>query len=221
MTEATTTAQGSSPTAARRLAGRLGLTARPETFGEQFRNSAAVWLSLMLYAAIAEAIVVSSPSTGRPWPGLGAPLHLGFALAGLAAIWCTHRVGFPAAWDARLPMRPLLPLLLGAGFGLADGAGRPITPQTPLLLGSLTKSFTAVAVMQPVEQGRVELDAPVRRYIPWFHVADPEASAQITVRHLLSHTSGISGGGEADWLRRGMAPPTRSRAWCAPWPTRS
>lgn len=89
------------------------------------------------------------------------------------------------------------------GFGRADGAGRPITPQTPLLIGSLTKSITAVAVMQLVEQGRVELDVPVRRYIPWFRVADPEASAQITVRHLLTHTSGISGRGEADWLRRG------------------
>jgi CubicO group peptidase (beta-lactamase class C family) len=89
------------------------------------------------------------------------------------------------------------------GFGRADDTGRAMTAQTPLLLGSLTKSFTAVAVMQLVEQGRVELDAPVRRYIPWFRVADPAASAQITVRHLLTHTSGLSGRGEAGWLRRG------------------
>jgi len=87
-------------------------------------------------------------------------------------------------------------------FGRADDSGRPMTPQTPLLLGSLTKSFTAVAVMQLVEQGQIALDAPVQRYIPWFRVADPAASAQITVRQLLTHTSGISGRGEAEWLLR-------------------
>jgi CubicO group peptidase (beta-lactamase class C family) len=76
------------------------------------------------------------------------------------------------------------------GFGQADQTGRAMTAQTPTLIGSLTKSFTAVAVMQLVEQGKVGLDAPVQRYLPWFRVADPAASAQITLRHLLTHTSG-------------------------------
>lgn len=76
------------------------------------------------------------------------------------------------------------------GFG-DDGTGRPITAQSAFLLGSMSKSFTAVATMQLVEQGKVELDAPVQRYLPWFRVADVEASAYITVRHLLNHTSGI------------------------------
>ena len=52
-----------------------------------------------------------------------------------------------------------------------------MTAQTPTLIGSLTKSFTAVAIMQLVEQGKVELDAPVQRYLPWFSLADPAASA--------------------------------------------
>ena len=78
------------------------------------------------------------------------------------------------------------------GFGLADPAGRAVTPQTPFILGSTTKSFTALAVMQLVEAGKIELDAPVQRYIPWFRVADEAASAQITVRHLLNQTSGFS-----------------------------
>src|SRR6185295_18099986 len=63
--------------------------------------------------------------------------------------------------------------------------------QTPFFIGSLTKSITALAVMQLVEAGKVELDAPVQRYLPTFRVADPVASAKITVRHLLQHTSGI------------------------------
>jgi CubicO group peptidase (beta-lactamase class C family) len=66
-----------------------------------------------------------------------------------------------------------------------------VTPQTPFILFSSSKSFTALAIMQLVEAGQVELDAPVQRYLPWFRVADPDASAQITVRHLLNQTSGL------------------------------
>ena len=76
------------------------------------------------------------------------------------------------------------------GFGNA-GEGRPVTPQTPFILASASKSFTALAVMQLVESGRVDLDAPVQRYLPDFRVKDEAASAQITVRHLLHHTSGL------------------------------
>lgn len=78
------------------------------------------------------------------------------------------------------------------GYGTADDSGRPVTPQTPFALASLSKSFTALAVMQLVEAGEVQLDAPVRQYLPWFRTADAAASAQITVRHLLHHTSGFS-----------------------------
>lgn len=77
------------------------------------------------------------------------------------------------------------------GFGRAGPDGAPPIPQTPFYIGSLTKSFTALAVMQLAEAGRIELDAPVRRYLPWFRVADARASAAITVRHLLNQTSGL------------------------------
>src|SRR5260370_11874312 len=62
----------------------------------------------------------------------------------------------------------------------------------PFVLGSISKAFTALAVMQVSTQGKIDLDAPVQRYIPWFHVATPGASSQITIRHLLTHTSGLS-----------------------------
>lgn len=78
------------------------------------------------------------------------------------------------------------------GFGHADQSGRAVSPQTPFVIGSVSKSVTALAIMQLVEAGTVKLDAPVVRYIPWFRVADEEASAEITVRHLLNHTSGLS-----------------------------
>jgi CubicO group peptidase (beta-lactamase class C family) len=77
------------------------------------------------------------------------------------------------------------------GFGTADSTGRAITPQIPFLIGSLTKSFTALAILQLVEANKMELDAPVQRYLPWFRVTDPVASSRITVRHLLDQTSGL------------------------------
>jgi CubicO group peptidase (beta-lactamase class C family) len=83
------------------------------------------------------------------------------------------------------------------GFGSADQSGRAVTPHTPFILASVSKSFTALAVMQLVEAGKIELDAPVQLYLPWFRVADPVASARITVRHLLYHTSGIPSSGYA------------------------
>jgi CubicO group peptidase (beta-lactamase class C family) len=77
------------------------------------------------------------------------------------------------------------------GYGKADQTGRSVTPQTPFLLASVSKPITATAIMQLVEAGKIELDASVQRYVPDFRVADPVASGQITVRHLLLHTSGI------------------------------
>jgi len=76
-------------------------------------------------------------------------------------------------------------------FGEADPSGRAVTPQTPFILASVSKSFTALAIMQLSEEGKVDLDAPVQRYVPWFHVADKAASTRITIRNLLNHTSGL------------------------------
>ena len=87
------------------------------------------------------------------------------------------------------------------GYGAA-GRGQPMTPQTPMLIGSQTKSFTALAIAQLAEAGKLDLNAPVQTYIPWFRVADEEASAKITVRHLLQHTSGLSGSGYSVILPR-------------------
>ncbi|MFN8386209.1 MAG: serine hydrolase domain-containing protein [Anaerolineales bacterium] len=77
------------------------------------------------------------------------------------------------------------------GFGVADESGRPVTPQTPFFTGSTGKSITALAIMQLVEAGKIKLDAPVQTYLPWFRVADANASAMITIRQLLNQTSGL------------------------------
>jgi CubicO group peptidase (beta-lactamase class C family) len=56
----------------------------------------------------------------------------------------------------------------------------------------MSKSFTAMSIMQLVEKGKLELDAPVQRYLRWFRVVSSKDSSRITIRHLLNHTSGIS-----------------------------
>ena len=59
-------------------------------------------------------------------------------------------------------------------------------------IGSLTKSFTAVAIMHLVEQGKIGLDDPVTKYLPWFKVKNSEYKDSITIRTLLNQTSGFS-----------------------------
>ncbi len=67
----------------------------------------------------------------------------------------------------------------------------PVTENTLFCLGSIAKTFTATTVMALVEQGRIELDAPVRRYVPELVLADERAAAEMTVLNLLNHTSGL------------------------------
>ncbi|WP_330299304.1 serine hydrolase domain-containing protein [Streptomyces sp. NBC_00503] len=67
----------------------------------------------------------------------------------------------------------------------------PVDQDTLFVLGSVTKSFTATALMRLVAEGRVELDAPVRRYVPELVLPDGRAAAEITVLQLLNHTAGL------------------------------
>ena len=85
-----------------------------------------------------------------------------------------------------------------SGYGRANESGGPVTPQTPFLLASLSKSVTAVAVMQLVEAGEIELDAPIQGYLPWFAPEVP-----ITVRQLLHQTSGLD---ETEGYQRNLEP---------------
>jgi CubicO group peptidase (beta-lactamase class C family) len=76
---------------------------------------------------------------------------------------------------------------------LSRATGVEATADSVFQIGSVTKVWTATLVMQLVQEGTVDLDAPLRRYLPEFRVADEAASAQITVRQLLTHTAGFEG----------------------------
>ena len=81
------------------------------------------------------------------------------------------------------------------GFGYQDPEHKiPATAHTVYRVGSVSKLFTDIGIMQLVEAGKISLDAPVQKYLPWFEVDArlvPGAASTITVRHLLNQTSGI------------------------------
>jgi len=81
-----------------------------------------------------------------------------------------------------------------AGFGVTSTENPlPVTPETLFQVGSITKTFTAMAAMRLVEQGKLALDVPLRSYLPKFKVANKAVSARVTLRHLLTHTAGWEG----------------------------
>jgi CubicO group peptidase (beta-lactamase class C family) len=84
-------------------------------------------------------------------------------------------------------------LLFGFESGFADpAAGRAVHRGTLFEIGSIGKTFTAAVILQLADEGRLGLDDPVVRHLPWFAV--PRTGATITIRHLLSHMAGITAG---------------------------
>jgi CubicO group peptidase (beta-lactamase class C family) len=81
---------------------------------------------------------------------------------------------------------------LAAGL-LSKATGVAATADSVFQVGSITKLWTSTLVMQLADEGKLDLDAPVRRYLPEFRLADESAAAAITVRQLLSHTAGFEG----------------------------
>ncbi|MCB0057010.1 MAG: serine hydrolase [Caldilineaceae bacterium] len=82
-------------------------------------------------------------------------------------------------------------IVYAKGFGEAEyGTGRPMTPQTQFAVACVTKSLTTAAIMQLVDQGLIDLDAPVVEYLPYFKLAD-ERYQEITIHDLLANTAGL------------------------------
>lgn len=69
----------------------------------------------------------------------------------------------------------------------------PVTPDSVFQIGSITKVWTATVIMQLVDEGLANLDAPVVEVLPELRLADPDVTKHVTLRHLLNHTSGIDG----------------------------
>ncbi|MEV4536608.1 serine hydrolase [Asanoa sp. NPDC049518] len=84
--------------------------------------------------------------------------------------------------------------LVEAAHGVVNkDTGVATTTDTVFQIGSISKVWTATVVMQLVDEGLLELDAPIVDVLPEFRLADPDVTKQVTMRHLLTHTSGIDG----------------------------
>ncbi len=71
--------------------------------------------------------------------------------------------------------------------------GVEVTSDSLFQVGSISKAWTATVVMQLVDEGLLDLDAPIADVLPELRLADPDVTKQVTMRHLLTHTSGIDG----------------------------
>lgn len=82
-------------------------------------------------------------------------------------------------------------LLWGKGYGYADmETKQPVTLDTRFRIASITKTFTALAIMQLRDAGKLSLDDPASKYLTWFNLRY-EGAPEITIRNLLTHTSGL------------------------------
>ena len=82
----------------------------------------------------------------------------------------------------------------GAGFGVTSTRNPlAVNEKTLFQIGSNTKTFVATAAMRLVEAGKLDLDAPIRKYLPDFRMRDADVIARVTIRHLMTHTAGWAG----------------------------
>ncbi|WP_433722021.1 serine hydrolase domain-containing protein [Nocardia sp. CA-129566] len=103
------------------------------------------------------------------------------------ALETVHRAGMPGVFAE---VRDDDQIWCGAA-GVADVAtGRPVTAEMRHRVGSITKTFTAAAVLQLVDDGEIELDTPIGHYLP--QLVPGDRGAAITVRMLINHTSGLA-----------------------------
>jgi CubicO group peptidase (beta-lactamase class C family) len=93
-------------------------------------------------------------------------------------------------------------VVFSRGYGVRE-MGKPgaVDPHTLFAIGSTTKAMTAALVGMLVDESKVEWDAPVTRYLPWFQLKDPAVTREVTVRDLLTHRAGL---GNADYLWYGQ-----------------
>jgi CubicO group peptidase (beta-lactamase class C family) len=87
------------------------------------------------------------------------------------------------------------------GFGVKElGGDEPVTPDTLFPIASCTKAFTTAAMAMLVDEGKMAWDDPVRKHVSYFHLADPLADAQVTLRDLVTHRTGL-GSHDLLWYR--------------------
>ncbi len=142
---------------------------------------------------LAAAIVVVSPALLDAQAAASLPSDFDTYVARVLQTFKVPGVGVAIVKDGRVVM--------ARGFGVKKlGGAAAVTPRTRFGIASNTKLFTATALGMLVEEGKIEWDAPVVRYLPSFAMYDPWVTREITVRDLLVHRSGLGlGAGDLLW----------------------
>jgi dipeptidyl aminopeptidase/acylaminoacyl peptidase/CubicO group peptidase (beta-lactamase class C family) len=161
---------------------------------------------LVLYPGASHLFILSGPAAQRAdwnqrvvdWveehaAGTPRPVDAAHWRRRLAALAERHNV--PGAALGILRLRPgREDELVEAAYGLLNAdAGVEATTDSVWQIGSISKVWTATLAMQLVDDGRLDLDAPVADYLPELELADADVAKTVTMRHLLTHTSGIDG----------------------------
>jgi CubicO group peptidase (beta-lactamase class C family) len=152
------------------------------------------------------AIVVSALASGgvlaqgtaKPGPGTDPKVK---GAERLFSAWIEGQIAYRGLPGIAVGVVSDQELVWATGFGVADVAARaPMTPQTKFRMASHSKLFTATAIMQLREQGKLSLDDPVTKHLPWFRVkaAAPD-DPPITIEELLTHNSGLPREAGAHW----------------------
>jgi D-alanyl-D-alanine carboxypeptidase len=164
------------------------------------RSRAAAIAALLAFTVI--ALSASTPRLGTAQAVVSAPAPSTTSLANNPDVLGAERL-FSAWIEGQIAYRGLPGVAVGVvsdqqlvwatGFGFADVKARvPMTPETKFRMASHSKLFTATAIMQLREDGKLRLDDPVSKYLPWFHAKPAgDDDGQITIEQLLSHSSGL------------------------------
>jgi len=158
----------------------------PPTDAPSRRASLAWFLLVTLSAGGAAARCgATAPELARE-PGVAEAITL-------FSLWAEEQVAYHGVPGLAIGVVHGGGLVWAGGYGAADlETGAPVTPDTTFRLGSVSKLFTATAILQLRDAGRLRLDDPVARLLPWFSIRTRFAEAgPITIEHLLTHTSGL------------------------------
>ena len=145
---------------------------------KKFAASVAIAI-LLLYGRVATGTPPAPASTADDASALDGTIERHMEEAGIAGLGAAVIVDRKIVWMK--------------GYGFADKErSLPFTPQTIMNIGSISKTFTGVALMHAVQEGKLSLDQDINAYLP-FKVVDPYfPDARITLRQLATHTSGIT-----------------------------
>lgn len=150
-------------------------------------------LSCFLFFLLCASVTAASVQAQRAATPTAAPADLDRYVEAVMQAFEVPGISLTVVKDGRV--------VVAKGYGVRRlGEPAPVDAQTLFGIASNTKAFTATALGLLVEEGKLEWDAPVVRYLPWFQLSDPYVTRELTVRDLLVHRSGLSlGAGDLLW----------------------